>query len=128
MDRRSKHFLHAGVFGVLLTALALIFTALLIRNVSVFLQAEPQFQAIFSQIRRAELGYPVWLMVPQGGICLLASWLWQRKKQLAGIAVLLGGGILMLLCALYFTRVNGILFGDVMVSLVQVLMKGGLDL
>lgn len=128
MDRRPKLYLFAGLFGVLLTALALIFAALLIRNISVFLQAEPQFQAIFAQIRGAELGYPVWMVIPQGIICLLALWLWQRKKRLAGIVMVLGGGILMLLCALYFTRVNGILFGDVMVSLVQVLMKGGLEL
>lgn len=128
MPERTRKAWIAVAPAVLLWALALLIAGCLIRNLYCFLDAEPQFQAIFAQIQSAKLGYPLWLLLPQAALCVLAWRLRRGGKKWSAGWVLLGGWLLIFLCALYFTRVNGILFGDVMVSLVQLLMKGGLEL
>ena len=101
--------------------------ALFVRYIYVFLASEPAFCAIFSQLRTAQLRGPFWLCVPTAALCIWMLRLYQNGKRLG--AVLLGTGcwMLLLLCAVFFMRVNGILFGDVLISLLEVLQKGGLD-
>lgn len=124
----KKRWIAAVLSAVALCALALLTAGLLICNLFRFLGGAPQFQTIFAQIRNARIGPPIWLILPQFGLCFAAQKLWQNgKKGLSG-CVMAAGWLLMLLCALYFTRVNGILFGDVVLSLIQVLGKGGLAL
>lgn len=129
MDGRSRRE-WIPILGctLLLGGAALLGAQLLIRNLSVFLHADPQFQAIFAQLQDAKLVSPIWLLLPQTGICFLAWRLWKEDRKAGGLCFLLFGGIVILFCALYCTRVNGILFGDVMRSLLEVLMKGGLEL
>lgn len=129
MDKQlRKEWIAVAASAVLLSALALVTAGLLIRNLFCFLEALPQFQAIFAQIQDARLGIPLWLLLPQAALCMLAWRLWRCDRKAGGWCALVGGWLLILLCALYCTRVNGILFGDVVVSLIQVLMKGGLEL
>lgn len=125
---RGTKWIAAGILTVVLWLVAAFAAALLICNISAFLSAEPQFQAIFAQLRHGHLGLPWWLLIPQGGLSLLILRLRRAGKPLAAVCAGVPLWLVLLLCTLYCTRVNGILFGDVMVSLVQVLGKGGLDL
>lgn len=127
-ERTRREWIAVSVTSVLLWALAQLIAGCLIRNLYCFLDSEPQFQAIFAQIQNAKLSCPVWLLIPQVLVCVLAGKLWRGGRKWGAGGVLLLGWLLILICALYFTGVNGILFGDVVVSLVQVLMKGGLDI
>lgn len=101
--------------------------ALFVRYIYVFLASEPAFCAIFSQLRTAQLRGPFWLFVPTAALCAWMLRLYQNGKRLGAVLLGIGCWMLLLLCAVFFMRVNGILFGDVLISLLEVLQKGGLD-
>ena len=116
---------------VVATAMAIFVSVaaqLAIRNIWVFLDSEPQFQQIFAQIRHGSYYTPAWLILLLAGGFAYPVCKYCRKWYAIALAVL--GGILV--CALLTaiamltTKVNGILFGDVLFSLLDVLSKGGL--
>ena len=107
--------------------LALSMTArLLLRNLALFLYlaAEEQFAAIFSQLRTADIRMPILLLYALSlAYCFPAAKLKRWSAILIGLPVLL----IMLTFALYASSVNGILFGDVLLSLADVIGKGGFE-
>lgn len=107
--------------------LALLCARLLLRNLGPVLSFDPQFSAIFSQIATAKMTSPVLLL---GALALSAEYgiqyLRGRKHRI--LATILGiiGFLALFTLSLLLTRVNGIRFVDVLVSLIDVLQKGGL--
>lgn len=101
---------------------------LLIRNIWAFLDSEPQFQQIFAQIQTASISGPAWLAMilayafayPVGKYC--RKWHTILIAALGGIVV----WVLLVVVTMLTTKVNDILFGDVLFSLLDVLGKGGL--
>ena len=111
-----------------LTAGAALCAQLLLRNLSLLLSFDETFSAIFAQIATAAMDAPVLLLlVPAVGAAVLLHRLWQKRSWRV-LAVLLGVivWLLLFLLAVLLTRVNGIRFGDVLFSLLDVLQKGGL--
>lgn len=112
------------------SALTLILAAqLLLRNIAAFLSSEPQLQAIFAQIRTAQMSSPVLLT----GLLSFLYWFAVCKfckKNVSRVFAILGGLLLWLLLwivSVALTRVNGILFWDVLTSLLDAAQKGWLD-
>ena len=100
-----------------------------LRNLYRFLTFDQQFYAIFAQIQSARMRSPVvFLLAATFLFSLLAIRLWERSRGGRIAAVLLGIPVWVLLVAVavYATTVNDILFGDVLLSLLDVLQKGGL--
>lgn len=102
---------------------------LLLRNIAAFLSSEPQLQAIFAQIRTAQMSSPVLLT----GLLSFLYWFAVCKfckKRVSRVFAILGGLLLWLLLwigSVALTRVNGILFWDVLTSLLDAAQKGWLD-
>ena len=122
MTRQSllRVLLRAAVFTAVVSAAA----DLLLRNVSLFLPQGGQLAAIFSQLRHAEIRPPVLLLFPLSfAYCFLTA----RWKRPAAVIVGLFAAVALLALGLYAASVNGILFGDVLRSLLDALRKGGLE-
>ena len=121
-------------FCALVLAMAVSFTValaaqLLLRNLWAFLESEPQMQAIFAQISDANMTSPIWLLLILS-FAYLFFVLHVCKRRLSRVlAGLLGVLVLLiLLCiCLLLTRVNGIRFCDILVSLFNAAQKGWLD-
>lgn len=126
-QRLQNHYLRVLLMTAALGGSAMGVAALFVRHIHVFLASVPAFQAIFAQLRTAQLHGPFWLFLPAAGLCAWLLWLDQNGKRLDAVLLGVGCWMLLLLCAVFFMRVNGILFGDVLVSLLEVLKKGGLD-
>ena len=122
-----KDWFAAAALAMIMGGISVIAAQLLIRHLSLFLAGEPQFCRIFQQLLDARLGIPLWLLLPAFGISWTTVKLIRGKRRFWAGCLMIFGGLLLLLCALYCTPVNGILFGDVMASLLDVLGKGGLD-
>ncbi len=125
----SKNWIAALVSASVMTLTAAVMARLLLRHISLFLSFDHQFRAIFAQIHDGVLNSPVVLMM---AIAFPAAWGLRKLGKCkhwripAGILwVLLW--LLLLISALLLTRVNGIRFADVLVSLLDVLQKGGFD-
>lgn len=118
---RKKEWLRTGFFAALPALSAVLLAQLVLRNLSLFLYFDPEFSAIFAQIRDAALYTPVLLIALA---VLLFWWINKRKKWIAVLAVLLWLGIFF--AAVLLTKVNGIRFCDVLFSLLDVMKKGGL--
>ncbi len=122
----KKDWLAALLLAAVMGATSMLTARLLIRHLHVFLSAEPQFAAIFAQLRTARMGIPLWLLAPAYAVSYPAVRL--RRVCAPGAVILCAVfWVVLLVGALYFTAVNGILFGDVLVSLLEVLEKGGFD-
>ena len=109
-----------------LTLAASVTARLLLRNVAFFLYlaAEEQFAAIFSQLRSADIRPPIILLYILSLVyCFAAAKLKRGTVILTGLLVF----ILLLAIALLAASVNGILFGDVLISLIDVISKGGFE-
>jgi len=107
--------------------LALLCARLLLRNLGPVLSFDPQFSAIFSQIATAKMTSPVLLL---GALALGAAYgiqcLRGRKHRILAIMLGIMSFLILFVLSLLLTRVNGIRFVDVLVSLIDVLQKGGL--
>ena len=101
---------------------------LLIRNIWVFLDSEPQFQQIFAHIRTASITSPGWLAMILAYAFAYPVCKYCRRWHTIVLSVLGGIVVWVLLVAVTMltTKVNGIFFGDVLFSLLDVLGKGGL--
>lgn len=124
---QKKEWLRAGLITVFAVLSALICASLLLRNLSFFLQFDPQFSAIFAQISDAQLQIPVLLILLMAIVfCLLYRLGMQQKKKIVAIICGVLLWIVTLALVLLLTKVNGIRFCDVLFSLLDVMAKGGL--
>lgn len=124
-----KHWLALGGITGLMTLSLVLVAQLALRNLYRFLTFDQQFFTIFAQIQSARMASPVLLLLVATFLySLLAVRLWKRSRGGRIAAVLLGilVWVLLAVVTIYATTVNDILFGDVLLSLLDVLQKGGL--
>ncbi len=123
MLQRSK-LLQLGLATAGYYTFAVLFSQLTLRNLYRFLEFDPVFCAIFAQISDAHILPPVLgALILAVLIVLTASWLWRKSR----IAALLAGtllGLCLLAVTVLFSRVNGIVFCDVVSSLLPLLESG----
>lgn len=122
----NKHWHAALLLAAVMGVTSMLTARLLIRHLYIFLSAEPQFAAIFAQLRTAKMGIPLWLLGPAYAVAYPAVKL-RRVCAPAAAILCVVFWVVLLVAALYVTSVNGILFGDVLLSLIEVLEKGGFD-
>ena len=129
-----RRFLSKKCIAVLATATAMALTAdlaarSLLRHISVFLSFDTQFSDIFAQIHDARMQSP-WILT----VAIATVFIWalqkfnQSKKRpflTAVFSFLLW--LALVIIAVMLTRVNSIRFWDVVVSLLDILQKGGLS-
>lgn len=98
---------------------------LLLQNLYRFLEFDPTFYGIFQQLRGAQIRPPM-VLLTLGALGL--AWALGRLKERKVLRILIVAllWLVMALAVLLLTRVNGIRFGDVLFSLLDVLGKGGL--
>ncbi|MBQ2756399.1 MAG: hypothetical protein IJF27_06970 [Oscillospiraceae bacterium] len=114
---------------ILTVAVAAAGSQLLLRNISEFMGFDKTFQGIFAQIKDAQMHSPV--LIAAGLSCVF--WFWSLKSeklsQKKWLLVLLGVAVaaVVMLISFFLTTVNGILFWDVLISLIKVFSKGGLQ-
>lgn len=123
----KKDWFAAGALTAAVETVVMTAACLLIVNLSSFLSGEPQLARIFAQLRSARLMPPLWQLLPAYGALLPAVKLWRGKHRLWSVLISIATVALLLLGAVYCTRVNDILFGDVLVSLLETMQKGGLE-
>lgn len=129
-----RRFLRENWIAALVSASVMVLTAavtarLLLRHISLFLCFDEQFSAIFAQICGGALKSPVLVLMAiafPAACGLRKMGQCKRWQILTGILWMLLW-LLLLVSALLLTRVNGIRFGDVLVSLLDILQKGGFD-
>lgn len=116
----------AAVFCYGLIAVA---AQLLLRNIYLFLPEDTAFPAIFAQIRTAGMYTPVIPFLLAGYIVslLLCRVLKAGFGWLAAVVLLPMILVAFVSCGVFFTKVNDIRFGDILLSLLEMLEKGGLD-
>lgn len=122
---QKKEWFRTGLIAVFAMMSAVICARLLLRNLSFFLQFDPQFSAIFAQISDANMYTPIGLMLlTTTGYLLLYRLRMKHKWKAVSVlcAVLLWAFTFVL--ALLLTKVNGIRFCDVLFSLLDVMAKG----
>lgn len=124
---QKKEWLRIGLCAALAVAGVSVCAGLILRNLSLFLQFEPQFSAIFAQIQDAPLRMPIVLLAAVVLSFGWVGWLGQQRKR-RGLAVFCGIALWLLsvIAVVLLTRVNGIRFCDVLFSLLDVMRKGGL--
>ena len=126
---RKKYAVTACVLTFLTVITAVMGSQLLLRNVSEFMGFDKTFQGIFAQIKDAQMQSPV--LIAAVPVCvfwfctLKSEKLYQKKWLLALLAVAVTAVIMMI--SIFLTKVNGILFWDVFISLIKVFSKGGLQ-
>ena len=123
MDR--KRLRSICLWAIALGGAWALFARLLLQNLYRFLAFDPTFHDIFAQLRGAQIRLPMALLTLAA---VGLAWLLERIRRRKGLRVLLAIllWLLMAVAALLLTRVNGIRFGDVLFSLLDVLAKGGL--
>jgi len=124
------------ILPILLPTVAVsIFSAVLIRNLwrlfgrlSSLGDTAATLSEIFRQLDDAEIiACPIFALILFTVITLMQHSAKQKMPLLRiGISVLLG--IAAVILTLYFTQVNGVYFGDVITSLIGLILKGGLEL
>lgn len=125
---QQKKWWQIALLAALLAASAAICAQCLLRNLAPLLSFDPTFSAIFAQIQDAPMTSPVLLgLLLAFGAAILLYRLWQKTKMRV-LSVILGVSLwlILFLANTLLTRVNGIRFVDVLISLVDVLQKGGL--
>lgn len=114
-----------GLIAAFAVMSAVICARLLLRNLSFFLQFDPQFSAIFAQISDSHMYTPIGLMLLTTAGYLLLYRLSMKQKWKA-VSVLCGMllWVFTIVSAVLLTKVNGIRFCDVLFSLLDVMAKG----
>lgn len=124
-----KKELHTGILLAAIVAVSVVLLSqVLLRNLFLLLSFDDQFFAIFAQIRRAPMWPPVLtVLILSSAASAMVTLLW-RKRRLRFLAVIAGvfSWLLVLGTTIMLTRVNGIRFGNVLFSLLDLMEKGGL--
>ncbi len=90
---------------------------------------EPQFSDIFRQINTAEMRSPVFLLwIASAGCLFLLAKLWRKNTFVKVLAIVLAVivTLVMMFVSIWFTRVNEVMFGDVVISLIPLLESGAI--
>jgi len=123
-----KKWIVALLPATVLTAFAALSAQMLLRNLSLFLSFDTMFSRIFSQLRDGNVDTSVVLLWAAAyGFSLLLVCLWGKKRRKLVLAAGMVFFLMLTVAAMLLTSVNDVLFGDVVVSLLDVLRKGGLD-
>ena len=127
LDQKQKWI--CGLAAVLCYGAIAVAAQLLLRNLYLFLPADTAFPAIFAQIQTARMYTPVIPFLLAGYLVslLLCRVLKARFGWLAAVVLIPVILVVMVVCGVFFTKVNHIRFGDVLLSLLEMLEKGGLD-
>ena len=129
-----RRFLSKKCIAVLAIATAMTLTAdlaarSLLRHISVFLSFDAQFSDIFAQIHDARMQSPWLLTMAIATVLIWALHKFNQSKKrpfLTAVFTLLLW-LALVIIAVMLTRVNSIRFLDVVVSLLDILQKGGLS-
>lgn len=125
---KAKQLYHGGILAALLCIAAILSSQVFLRNLYVVLAFDETFSAIFRQISHARIWPPVILSAVLSfcaSLWTISLWSRGRRRILAvlwsilTLLVLVAGNILL-------SRVNEIRFCDVLISLLDVMRKGGL--
>lgn len=118
------------LFASLMSATVTLATQLLLRNLYRFLTFDQDFYQIFAQIADADMAVPVLaIFIVSFFYCMLGGH-WQAAGTGGTVAAVLVGIVVWLVlwvAALFFTEVNQIRFGDVLISLLDMIQKGALE-
>ncbi len=124
----SREFIKISLFAFFYSVLASITTQLILRNIYMFLAFDEHFFKIFKQLSTANMHTPVLLITL---ISYIFAWVFFaiRKREsirakIFSIAIIILSLPLTLTISLYFTKVNDILFSDVVRSLIPLLESG----
>lgn len=115
------------LFGAVMTATITLATWLLLSNLYRFLSFDPQFYAIFAQIADANMMPPILpVLILSCLYCRLGDRLTAKGVggRITAVAVGIAVWLLLLVGSLLLTKVNRILFGDVLFSLLDLLQSG----
>lgn len=125
----KKRQLYCCLAAVLCYLLLAVAAQLLLRNLYRFLPSDTAFPAIFFQLRTAAMYTPVLPFVLAGYLsCLLLSRIAKGRLGWLAAMVLIPVFLVALIAgAVFFTKVNDVRFGDILLSLLEMLEKGGLD-
>lgn len=116
----------AAMLPALLMAMAAAVTAqLVLQNLFVFLSFDPQFSAIFAQIQEADMSTPVLMLSVISFLFCLPMIKKCRNKTIMAVSSFVFW-VLLTVLAVLLTTVNGILFWDVLISLLELMRKGGI--
>ncbi len=125
--RTNNNLLVSVVLAVLLTAVPVVCTLLLIRNLGVVIltiTGDETFARIFGQLHAAFILPPFFLPL---GLWFVFFRIRAGKSAVRTVLFAIPLGLALFIYVLYFTRVNGIWFGDVMVSLARFASRGLFD-
>ena len=123
----QKTWLAAMLPALALALLAALTGQLLLRNLSLFLSFEPMLQGIFAQLKTAAMWPSVVLLLIAYPLQYWTLWLYRKHQRKAlPIAITACCFPLVTVVGMLTTHVNGILFWDVVVSLLELIRKGGL--
>jgi hypothetical protein len=116
----------AAAAAVLVCLLCSAAAQLLLRNLYRFLSFDQRFPAIFAQIRTAEMLPPAVLLFLSALAVGLLGALCRNGRVAPGVFVPVAvlAALLLPALAVLLTRVNGILFSDVLFSLIRLLSSG----
>ncbi len=115
------------LFGAVMTSTIALASWLILSNLYRFLSFNPQFGDIFAQIADAPMAPPILpVLIPSCLYCLLGSRLATKGKggRLTTVLVGIPVWLLLLIGSILLTKVNHILFGDVLFSLIDLLRSG----
>ena len=115
---------------ILTVAVAAAGSQLLLRNISVFLWFDSSFQNIFAQIQDAKMHSPLLMAAVPSCAFWLSALHSEKLRQRKVLITVLGTAVTaaVMLFSFLITNVNGILFVDVLISLMKVFSQGGVQL
>lgn len=124
---RRKDWIITGSVAILISLSGLLCARLFLRNLSFFLQFDPQFSSIFAQIKDAEFQIPIltFLLLTVFVGVLLRLERKQKYNRFVSILCYILLWLFAFISATLLTHVNGICFCDVLISLLDVIKKGG---
>ena len=117
------------LFGAVMTSTIALASWLILSNLYRFLSFNPQFGDIFAQIADAPMVPPILpVLILSCLYCLLGSRLAIKGTggRLTTVLVGIPVWLLLLIGSILLTKVNHILFGDVLFSLIDLLRSGAL--
>ena len=121
----QKKCIAAAIPAFLLGAGGAVAAQLLMRNLWAFLSFDPQFQQIFAQLATARIRAPGFLLalIAYPFVYLLLRFC-RDRRVMAGLGILLW--LILSVIGALVSKVNDVLFLDVLCSLLDVLARGGL--
>ncbi len=124
--KKCRPWLRKCIHTALVCGVCIALSQLLLRNLWLFLRFDPTFSAIFAQIRDACILPPmVTTLLLSAATVISYGWLRPRSLPLAVFSACILLLLLTTLCIL-FSRVNGVVFFDVVSSLLPLLESGAL--